>query len=274
MGRLSQAKKKELTERALTARRDILLMTTAAGSGHPGGSLSATEILVYLYFEQLRIDPKNPQWPERDRLVLSKGHCSPIHYSCLARRGFFNAELLNTFRKFGSALQGHSDIKVPGVDFSAGSLGQGLSFSNGIALAGKLDAKSYRAYCVIGDGESQEGQVWEAAMTAHKYTLDNLCVILDNNGLQIDGPNESIKPLHPLPDKWKAFGFHVIAVDGHDFESIHHGLAQAASTSGKPTILIAKTIKGKGVSFMEGKVEWHGKAATPEELQRALGELR
>ncbi len=273
MGKLSSAKKKELIDRAIVARRDILIMTTAAGSGHPGGSLSATEILTYMYFEHLRIDPKKPTWADRDRFILSKGHCSPIHYSSLARRGFFNPEILSTFRKFGSPLQGHSDIKAPGVDFSAGSLGQGLSFANGIALAGRLDKKNYRVYCMIGDGESQEGQIWEAAMTASKYKLDNLCVILDNNGLQIDGPNDLIKSLQPLPDKWKAFGFHVIAIDGHDFDAIHNALHEEGDIRNKPTIIIAKTIKGKGISFMENKVEWHGKSATPEELQKALGEL-
>lgn len=271
--KLSQQTLKELTQKANTARRDILVMTTSAGSGHPGGSLSATDILTYLYFEHLHIDPKKPQWEDRDRFILSKGHCSPIHYSSLARSGYFKAETLTTFRKLGSPLQGHSDIKTPGVDFSAGSLGQGLSFANGVALAGKLDKKNYRVYCMIGDGESQEGQIWEAAMSAAKFKLDNLCVILDNNGLQIDGPNDLIKSLQPIPDKWKAFGFNVIAINGHDFEQIHNAMHAAEQVKHKPTIIIAKTIKGKGISFMEGKVEWHGKAATPEELQKALSEL-
>lgn len=264
-----------LKSRAKVIRRDIIKMITAAGSGHPGGSLSAVEILVSLYFHKLRHDPKNPNWSERDRFLLSKGHAAPVWYATLAEAGYFPISELDTLRKLGSILQGHPDMKkTPGVESSSGSLGQGLSIAIGIALAGKLDKKSYRVYAVIGDGESQEGQIWEAAMSAAHYKLDNLCVIQDYNGLQIDGSIERVMSPLPLADKWRAFGWNVIEVDGHDFKQVIDAYDQAEKVKAKPTIIIAKTIKGKGVSFMEGKAEWHGKAPTPEQAQKALQELQ
>lgn len=275
MGNISDDKIEALKSRAKVIRQHIIRMITQAGSGHPGGSLSAVEILVSLYFHKLRHDPKNPNWPERDRFLLSKGHAAPVWYATLAEAGYFPVSELDTLRKLGSILQGHPDMKkTPGVESSSGSLGQGLSIATGIALAGKLDKKSYRVYAVIGDGESQEGQIWEAAMSAAHYKLDNLCVIQDYNGLQIDGSIERVMSPLPLAEKWRAFGWNVIEVDGHDFKQIMDAYDQAEKVKGKPTIIVAKTIKGKGVSFMEGKAEWHGKAPTPEQAQKALQELQ
>ena len=242
--------------------------------GHPGGSLSIADILTVLYFNELNIDEKNPKWENRDRLVLSKGHCSPALYSCLANRGFFKLERLKTFRKIDSNLQGHPDMnKVPGVDMTTGSLGQGLSAANGMAIAGKLDKKDYRVYCILGDGEIEEGQIWEASMAAKKYKLDNLCVILDNNNLQIDGTIEEVMSSYPIDEKFRSFGFEIIKINGHDIEEILKAFEVARNVKGKPTLIIAKTIKGKGVSYMENKVGWHGKAPNEEEFNQAIKEL-
>jgi len=256
-------------------RQDIIEMLVPAKSGHPGGSLSAADILAVLYFSVLRIDPQNPQWPDRDRFVLSKGHAAPVLYAALAERGFFpRAELLK-LRQTGHFLQGHPDMKkVPGVDMSTGSLGQGISAAAGMALAGKIDKKSYRVYALLGDGELAEGLVWEAAMAAAHYRLDNLVAILDYNGLQIDGKNEEVMTVAPVAAKWKAFGWNVIEVDGHDVEQLLQAFEQAANHKGQPTIIIAKTIKGKGVSFMENQVGWHGSAPNAEQAEAALKELR
>ncbi|RKZ16524.1 transketolase [bacterium] len=265
---------KELEEISLEVRRDIIKMVAEAKSGHPGGSLSAVEILVYLYFKRMRIDPENPDWPDRDRFVLSKGHATPVFYSVLARRGFFSTDLLLTFRKTGSILQGHpSYLETPGVEASTGSLGQGLSIANGIALAGKIDKKDYHVYVLLGDGEIEEGEIWEASMSAHRFGLDNLTAILDNNNLQIDGSVDRIMDPYPLEDKWRAFGWHVISINGHSFDEIHEAFEEALKTKGKPTMIIAHTIKGKGVSFMENNYKWHGKAPDRELAEKALKEL-
>ena len=259
----------QLKETALEVRKDILRSTCIAGSGHPGGSLSATDILVCLYFYKMKHNPKKPKDPNRDRFILSKGHAAPVLYSCLARSGYFPLKELETLRKIGSRLQGHPErTKLPGVEASTGPLGQGLSFANGVALAGKLDKKSYKVYCMIGDGESQEGMIWEAAMTSSHYKLDNLCVILDFNRLQIDGEVEKVKNIQPVADKFRAFNFNVIEIDGHNYKQIIDALEQADKVKGKPTIIIANTIKGKGVPLMENKAEWHGKTCNPEELEK------
>ena len=264
----------ELKAVATAMRKDIIEMTAAAKSGHPGGSLSAVDILAVLFFEQMRLDPANPSWPDRDRLVLSKGHAAPALYSALARRGFFPVEELTTLRRLHSRLQGHPDMrKTPGVEASTGSLGQGLSIANGMALAGRLDGRDYRVYAILGDGENQEGQVWEAAMAAAHYRLDNVTAFLDHNKLQIDGPVATVMSPEPVADKWQAFGWHVLTIDGHDFEQIRGAIAEAKRTRGRPTMIIAETIKGKGVSFMEGKADWHGKAPSQDDLARALAEL-
>ncbi|MGI6065834.1 MAG: transketolase [Bacillota bacterium] len=263
-----------LTEKAREIRKDIISMLAEAGSGHPGGSLSAADILTVLYFYEMKIDPDNPHLPDRDRFVLSKGHAAPVLYAALAERGYFPKEELLTLRKIGSRLQGHPDMKkVPGVEISTGSLGQGLSAANGMALAGKLDEKSYRVYVLIGDGESQEGQIWEAAMLAAHYKLDNLTAILDHNGLQIDGKISEVMSPEPLDEKWRAFGWHVEVIDGHNMEEIAAALAKAKTVKGKPTMIIAETVKGKGVSFMEDAAGWHGVAPKPEEAEKALAEL-
>lgn len=265
---------KELEKIAKKVRRGIIEEVYSAQSGHPGGSLSVADILTVLYFNELNIDEKNPKWEERDRLVLSKGHCSPALYSCLANRGYFDIEKLKEFRKIGKKLQGHPDMKkIPGVDMTSGSLGQGLSAANGMALAGKLDKKDYRVYCVLGDGEIEEGQVWEAAMAAAHYKLDNLCVIVDNNNLQIDGKITDVMSSYPIDEKFKSFGFQVINIDGHDIDEIIKAFEVARDIKGKPTCIIAKTIKGKGVSFMEDKAEWHGKAPNEEQYNEAMKEL-
>jgi transketolase len=263
-----------LREKAREMRKDIVRMVGAAGSGHPGGSLSASDIVAALYFHVMRHDPANPSWPERDRFVLSKGHAGPVLYAALAEAGYFPREELMTFRKINSRLQGHPDMrKTPGVEFSTGSLGQGLAAANGMALAGKLHDKGYRVFAMIGDGESQEGGIWEAAMAAAHYKLDNMTAILDFNGLQIDGPNSQVMGVVPMSDKWRAFGWNVIEIDGHEFDQILDALAPERVVRGKPTMIIAHTIKGKGVSFMENQVDWHGKAPKPEEVEVAITEL-
>lgn len=264
----------ELKKMAKKIRKDIIEEVYLAKSGHPGGSLSIADILTVLYFNEMNIDEKNPRWDKRDRMVLSKGHCTPAMYATLAERGFFQKEKLKTFRKFKSPLQGHPDMnKVPGIDISSGSLGQGLSAANGMAIAGKLDNKNYRVYCVLGDGEIEEGQIWEAAMASNKYKLDNLCVIVDNNNLQIDGTVEEVMSLYPIDEKFRSFGFNVINIDGHNIEEILRAFEEAKKMKGKPTCIIAKTIKGKGVSFMENKAQWHGKAPSEEEYNQAMSEL-
>ena len=268
-------KMQTLREIAKRVRIGVIEGTHAAKSGHPGGSLSVADILTYLYFEEMKIDPKNPKWEDRDRFVLSKGHCAPALYAVLAERGFFPPEELLTLRKFPSRLQGHPDMNsTPGVDMSAGSLGLGISAAAGMALAGKMDGKSYRVYTVVGDGESEEGQVWEACMFAAHYKLDNLCVVIDWNGLQIDGPVAEVMNPTPHDKKLEAFGFHVISIDGNDMEQIAAAFAEAKTVKGKPTAIVAKTVKGKGVSFMENQVKWHGSAPNDEQYEQALAELK
>jgi len=265
----------ELKRYALKLRRGILRATHAAASGHPGGSLSATEVFTLLYFEELHVDPKNPDDPKRDRFVLSKGHCAPGLYAALAARGFFPEEDLLTLRHIGSYLQGHPDMKhIPGVDMSSGSLGQGISAAVGMALAAKIYGESYRTYALLGDGEIEEGEVWEAAMLAGFRKLDNLVVIVDNNNLQIDGPIDEVNSPYPIDKKFEAFNFHVINVaDGNDFDQLRAAFAEARNTKGCPTAIVMKTVKGKGISFMENQVGWHGKGPNDEELAKALAEL-
>lgn len=264
-----------LKKQAKIVRIETLKMLTEAGSGHTGGSLSAADIVTALYFYKMRHRPDNPNWRERDRFILSKGHAAPVLYAVLALSGYFDRSLLSTLRKLGSPLQGHPcSTMLPGIEVSTGSLGQGLSVSNGIALGLKLDGLKSRVYCLLGDGEIQEGQVWEAAMTASHYKLDNLCAIIDNNGLQIDGPCEEVMSIKPIGAKWIAFGWHVIEIDGHDMEEILSAFDEAETVKGKPTLILAYTIKGKGVSFFEGRVDLHGRAPTPDELKMALMELQ
>jgi len=264
----------DLKNQALTIRRDILTMIHAARSGHPGGSLSATDFVTALYFHFMRVDPRNPGWPDRDRFILSKGHACPLWYSCLAERGFFPVEELLTLRKINSRLQGHPDMnKTPGVDITTGSLGQGLSAGVGMALGLRLDKKDARVYVIVGDGELNEGQVWEAAMAAAKFHLDNLTAIVDYNNLQLDGYCDEIMPLEPLADKWRAFNWRVLEIDGHNMSAILDAIETAQATRGKPTIIIAHTVKGKGVSFMEDKCDWHGKAPDDEQFSQAMAEL-
>jgi transketolase len=270
---------KLITEKALQAkakiiRKHIIEMTGAAGSGHPGGSLSIADIIAVLYFSHMKIKPEDPSWPDRDRFVLSKGHGCPALYAALAETGYFPVKKLLTLRKLGSMLQGHPDMRrTPGVEMSSGSLGLGVSAAVGMALAAKIDKKTYNVYSIIGDGESQEGIVWESALFASHYNLDNLVVFLDNNGLQIDGSCQDIISLEPIDDKWKAFGWHTIKIDGHDIGQITESLEKANKVQGKPVIIIAKTVKGKGVSFMENQVDWHGRAPSKEEVEKALKEL-
>ena len=272
---MNEARIIELKNIANNVRIGIIDATHAAKCGHPGGSLSIADILTYLYFEKMNIDPTNPKMENRDRFVLSKGHTAPGLYATLAHRGFFPVEDLLTLRKIDSYLQGHPDmIKVPGVDMSTGSLGLGISTACGMALAGKIDNKDYRVYTIIGDGESEEGQVWEAAMFASHYKLDNLCVILDLNGLQIDGPITEVMNPTPHDKKFEAFGFHVITIDGHDFNQIEAAFAEAETVKGQPTVIIAKTTKGKDVSFMENSVNWHGAAPNDEQHEQAIAELK
>lgn len=263
-----------LKKQAKLVRIEILKMLALAGSGHTGGSLSAADIVTALYFSKMRHRPNEPGWKERDRFILSKGHAAPLLYAVLAMTGYFDISLLKTLRKLGSPLQGHPCSRVlPGVEISTGSLGQGLSVSNGIAIGLKIDNLSSRVYCLLGDGEIQEGQIWEAAMTAAHYRLDNVCAIVDLNGLQIDGPVSKVKAIEPVASKWCAFGWHVIEIDGHNMEEILNSFDEAEKVKDKPTMIIAHTIKGKGVSFFEGKVEYHGVAPTHEELEKALKEL-
>ena len=266
----------ELKKTAVEVRKGIIEGVHAAKAGHPGGSLSATEVFTYLYFEEMNIDPKNPKKADRDRFVLSKGHTAPGLYSALAQRGFFPVEDLKGLRSIGSHLQGHPCVQhTPGIDASSGSLGQGISVATGMALSAKLSNESYRVYTLLGDGEIQEGQVWEAAMFAGAKKLDNLCVIVDNNGLQIDGPVEKVNDPYPIPDKFKAFNFHVIEVaDGNDFEQLRAAFKEARETKGAPSAIIMKTVKGKGISFMENQVGWHGKAPNDEEYAIAMEELK
>ncbi|MBF8983380.1 transketolase [Lutibacter sp. B2] len=255
-------------------RQGIIKAVHAAASGHPGGSLSAADILTVLYFHKMKIDPKNPKMEDRDKFVLSKGHAAPVLYATLAERGFFNEEELLKLRHIGAMLQGHPDMKgTPGIEMSTGSLGQGLSATIGMALASKLDKKENRIYALLGDGEVQEGIVWEAAMAASHYKLDNLTAILDFNGLQIDGKNEDVMNIHPIVEKWESFGWNVIEIDGHDFEQIIKAFDAVEEVKNQPTIIIAKTIKGKGVSFMENEAGWHGSAPSDEQAKQALEEL-
>ncbi|MFA4946287.1 MAG: transketolase [Candidatus Micrarchaeia archaeon] len=259
---------------AKRVRADIVRMTTAAGSGHPGGSLSAADVVVALYERVLHHRPKQPDWLNRDRFVLSKGHAAPLLYAVLAERGYFPHARLASLRKINSHLQGHpSRLDTPGVEVSTGSLGQGLAMANGMALAAKTDNAKWRVYCLLGDGECDEGEVWEAAMLSHQYKLDNLVAIVDKNGLQIDGRTRDVMDTNPLAGKFRAFGWHAIEINGHDYKEILGAFREAAATKGKPTAIIARTVKGKGVSFMEGKIEYHGKCANPAECARALGEL-
>lgn len=264
----------ELQKYANRIRQGVIKAVYSAKSGHPGGSLSIAEILAVLYFNQMNIDEKNPKAKERDRLVLSKGHTAPALYSALALRGFFDMDELNHFRNINSILQGHPDMKnIPGVDASTGSLGQGLSIANGMALGSKQDSEGVRVYCICGDGEIQEGQIWEAAMTASHYKLDNLCLIIDNNNLQIDGKVNEVMSVYPIDEKFKSFGFETINVDGHNIQELISAFEQAKKVKGKPTAIIANTIKGKGVSFMENEADWHGKAPNEEQYKQAMQEL-
>ena len=267
--------KLELQKTANEIRKGIVSGVHAAKAGHPGGSLSAADIFTYLYFEEMNVDPKNPKDPDRDRFVLSKGHTAPGLYAALAEKGYFPKEDLLTLRHLGSYLQGHPDMKhIPGIDMSSGSLGQGISAAVGMALGAKLQNKAFRVYTLLGDGEIQEGQVWEAAMFAGNQQLDNLCVIVDHNGLQIDGPVEEVNDPMPLADKFRAFKFHVVELaDGNDFDQIRAAFAEARATKGQPTAIIAETTKGKGVSFMENQVGWHGKAPNDEQFEQAMAEL-
>ncbi len=265
---------KLLKEKASNVRKDIVQMICAAKSGHPGGSLSAADIVTALYFDEMNIDPANPKMEGRDRFVLSKGHAAPVIYAALAERGYFSKDLLGTLRQYGSILQGHPDMKkVPGVEISTGSLGQGLSVANGMALSAKISKEDFRTYVLMGDGELQEGQIWEAAMTAAHYKLDNICAFVDFNNLQIDGNVDKVMGVEPLDKKWEAFGWNVLKIDGHDMEAILDALAKAKECKGKPTVVIAETTKGKGVSFMENVCGFHGVAPTEEETAKAVAEL-
>ena len=272
---MNEAKIQELKKLATEVRLGILEGVHAAASGHPGGSLSIADILTYLYFEEMNVDPKNPKWDDRDRFVLSKGHCAPALYTVLALKGFFPREEIANLRQIDSFLQGHPDMKgTPGVDMSTGSLGMGISTACGMALAAKINGKSYRTYTIVGDGESQEGQVWEAAMFAAHYKLDNFCLIVDWNNLQIDGKITDVMDPTPHDKKLEAFGFHVISIDAHDFNEIEAALNEAKTVKGKPTAIIAKSVKGKGVSFMEDQASWHGSAPNDEQYAQAVAELK
>ncbi len=259
-----------LKQKAFEFRKEILETLNLAGSGHPGGSLSAVEIMISLYFYKMKHRPTDPKWEDRDRLIISKGHVSPVVYVTLANAGYFPKEELKRFRKFGSFLQGHVHFKTPGVEFNTGSLGHGLSVANGIAIGAKLLKKDFRAFCLMGDGEIQEGSVWEAAMTAAHHKLDNVCAIVDYNQVQENGLVQEIKTLEPLTDKWQSFGWNVLNIDGHDFNALFKALDSAQTTKGKPTVIIANTLKGKGVKFMELQAGWHGKAPNAEQLKNAL----
>lgn len=265
--------KKNLQKTACKVRMGVIEGTFNAKSGHPGGSLSISDTLTYLYFNKMNVDPADPEAADRDRLVLSKGHTAPALYSVLAQKGYFAEEELKSLRHIGALLQGHPCIHIPGVDMSSGSLGQGISAAAGMALAGKLNSKSYKVYTILGDGEIEEGQVWEAAMFASHYKLDNLVAIVDNNGLQIDGPITEVCSPEPITDKFAAFGWHVITMDAHDFDSIDAAFAEAETVTGKPIAIIQKSTKGKGVSFMENQVSWHGTAPNKEQYDQAMAEL-
>ena len=270
---MDKNKLNELKKIANEIRKESIAITHRAQSGHPGGSLSEADILAALYFYKLRINSKKPDWEDRDRFVLSKGHACPAYYAALAMKGFFPEEELKTFRKINSRLQGHPELKTPGVDFAGGSLGQGVCFANGIAIAGKLDKKDYKVYVLIGDGESQEGAVWEAAMAASHHKLDNLVLILDKNQVQETGKTKDVMNIDPAPDKWKAFGFEVFDIDGHNMEEIVKVLDKADSVKEKPLMIVANTIKGKGVSFMELNYKFHGKVPDDEQFKKAMEEL-
>ena len=270
---VNQAQLEELKKTAQRIRCDIIWALAHSQSGHPGGSLSATDFTVALYFHFLKHDCSDCCWPDRDRVIFSKGHVTPLIFSLLAESGYIDREELKTFRKFGSRLQGHPNLECPGIEVGTGSLGQGLSIAVGMALALRLDGKSNRVYCIMGDGENQEGSTWEAIMSAGHFKLDNICVVLDNNGLQIDGWVEDVMGLQPLADKWRAFRWHVIEIDGHDMAQCVEAFEKAQQVKGQPTVILAKTVKGKGVSFMENRAEWHGKAPKPDEARNALKEL-
>lgn len=271
---MEEAKLRHLKSVSLAIRQDIVRMVSEAGSGHPGGSLSIADIVTVLFFDVMKHDPADHCWDGRDRFILSKGHACPAVYAALAESGYFPKDELLTLRKMGSRLQGHPDMrKLPGLEASTGSLGQGLSIASGIALAMKMDKKPNRVFCIMGDGELDEGQIWEAAMTAAHYRLDNLCGIVDRNGLQIDGNTDEVKTLEPLSDKWRSFGWNVIEVDGHNLRELSDAMNRFRHTHFRPTVIIAHTIKGKGVSFMENQVGWHGKAPSPEQTKAALQEL-
>ncbi len=267
--------KNQLLRAACRVRMGVIEATHAAKSGHPGGSLSAADLFTYLYFRELNVDPNNPRWPDRDRFVLSKGHTAPGLYAALALRGFFPEEELKTLRQIGSRLQGHPNMDTtPGVDMSTGSLGQGISAAAGMALMAKYQKKSLRVYALLGDGEIQEGQPWEAFMFAHHYKLDNLCAVIDNNHLQIDGRVDQVMSPYPIPEKLRAFGWETVEIDGHDFDQMEAAFDQARRTKGAPCAIVASTVKGKGVSFMEDQASWHGKAPNDQEYETAMAELR
>lgn len=271
---MEEITKKKLQAIACKVRMGVIEGTYCAKSGHPGGSLSISDLLTYLYFAKMHINPEQPEMEDRDRLILSKGHCAPALYSVLAQRGFFPWEELQSLRHIGAMLQGHPCIHTPGVDMSSGSLGQGISVACGMALAGKLDNAAYKVYAVLGDGEIEEGQVWEAAMFASHYKLDNLMAIVDYNGLQIDGKLSEVCSPEPIPEKFAAFGWHVIQMDAHDFDSMEAAFAEAEQIVGQPVVIIQKSIKGKGISFMENQVGWHGKAPNQAEYEQAMAELQ
>ncbi|MGM9549483.1 MAG: transketolase [Faecousia sp.] len=272
---MTPQERKQLQVMACKVRMGVIESTHAAKCGHPGGSMSAADLFTYLYFKELRVDPRNPQWEDRDRFVLSKGHTAPGLYAALAHRGFFPVEDLLTLRKVGSYLQGHPNMNgIPGVDMSTGSLGQGISAACGMALAARLKKRDSRVYTLLGDGEIQEGQVWEACMFASHYKLDNLCVIIDNNGLQIDGDIAKVMSPYPIDEKLEAFGFHVETIDGHDFDAIESALNTAKTVKGRPSAIVMKTVKGKGVSFMENQAGWHGVAPNDEQFAKAMAELK
>ena len=265
----------ELQDIAKRIRREIVVMIGAAKSGHPGGSLSAVEMVVELYFNHMHIDPQKPKWPDRDRFILSKGHACPVLYAAMAETGFTPIDQLNTLRKLGSIYQGHPDMRfIPSLEASTGSLGEGLSLAIGMGLAARLDGRGYRTYAMFGDGEIQEGQIWEAAMSAAFHKLDNIVALVDYNGIQLDGFVKDIMEVAPLADKWRAFGWHTLEIDGHSFPAIRQALAEAEATKGKPTCIVARTVKGKGVSFMENNPKFHGTAPTPDEVKLALQELQ
>lgn len=272
---MEQSRKRELQKRANLVRQGVIEATYHAKSGHPGGSLSVSDVLTYLYYVQMNVDPANPNWEDRDRLVLSKGHCCPALYSVLAQKGYFDPAQLKKLRHVGAMLQGHPDMKtIPGVDMSSGSLGQGISVACGMAMSAKLSGKKWRTYAILGDGELQEGQVWEAAMFAAHHKLDNLIAVVDNNNLQIDGNVSDVCSVYPIDEKFRAFGWEVFAADAHDFESLDAAFTAARQVKGKPSVIVQMSVKGKGVSFMENQAGWHGKAPNQQQYEQAMEELR